>query len=91
MGSDPVRSVTRGDRTREHIIDVAERLFAEQGIDGPSLNEINTRAGQRNKTSLQYHFGGREGLLEAILARHREWSRIRREELLADIVKAGAL
>ena len=78
-------------RTREHILDVAERLFAEHGIDGPSLNEINTQAGQRNKTSLQYHFGGRGGLVEAILARHREWFRTRGETLAADLVQTGRL
>ena len=43
------------------LIAAAERLFASRGIDGVSLREINREAGQRNTTSLQYHFGDRAG------------------------------
>lgn len=57
-------------RTRAALLDAAEELMATRGIHGPSLNEINTLAGQRNKAALQYHFGGRDGLLRAVLARH---------------------
>jgi AcrR family transcriptional regulator len=81
----------RSARTRELILDAAEELFAERGIDGPSLNEINARAGQRNKTSLQYHFGSRDGLLQAILARHGRPLRLRREELQAQLGADGTL
>ena len=52
---------TRDGRTR--LLDSAERLFAERGVDGPSLRDINTAAGQRNASGVQYHFGGRAGLL----------------------------
>ena len=52
------------------LIAAAEQLFADRGIDGVSLREINREAQQRNTTSLQYHFGDREGLLRAILAKH---------------------
>ena len=52
------------------LIEAAERLFATRGIDGVSLREINREARQRNTTSLQYHFGDREGLLRAILFKH---------------------
>ncbi len=52
------------------LIAAAEQLFAERGIDGVSLREINREARQRNTTSLQYHFGDRDGLLRAILAKH---------------------
>ena len=54
----------------ESLIAAAERLFAARGIDGVSLREINREAQQRNTTSLQYHFGDREGLLRAIMAKH---------------------
>lgn len=52
------------------LISAAEQLFADRGIDGVSLREINREAQQRNTTSLQYHFGDREGLLRAILSKH---------------------
>jgi AcrR family transcriptional regulator len=82
---------SRGDRTREQILDAAEQLFAERGIDTPSLNEINSRADQRNKTSLQYHFGGRDGLLEALLRRHGPWFRRVQERLLAELIASDRM
>src|SRR3954466_6966235 len=56
--------------TRERLIATAEELFAERGIEGVSLREINAAAGQKNSTALQYHFGDRYGLLRAVLRKH---------------------
>jgi len=58
--------------TREQILDAATRLFAERGIHNVSVRELHEAAGQRNASALQYHFGSREGVLRAILARHQE-------------------
>ncbi|WTW97986.1 TetR/AcrR family transcriptional regulator [Streptomycetaceae bacterium NBC_01309] len=69
--------------TRRELLDSAARLFAERGIAAVSLNEINTAAGQRNASALQYHFRSREGLLRAMLERHIPRVRARRDELLA--------
>lgn len=52
------------------ILDAAERLFAERGVDAVSLREINAAAGQKNASSIQYHFGNRDGLLAAVIERH---------------------
>ncbi len=56
------------DKTKQHLIETAERLFAEKGVDGVSLRQINVAAGQRNASALHYHFGSRESLIEAIFA-----------------------
>uniref|UniRef100_UPI0010418D0F TetR/AcrR family transcriptional regulator n=1 Tax=Actinomadura fibrosa TaxID=111802 RepID=UPI0010418D0F len=56
--------------TRERLLDAAERLYAERGIDGVSLREIVQAAGARNATAVQYHFGDRGGVIRAIFARH---------------------
>jgi AcrR family transcriptional regulator len=64
------------------LIAAAEQLFADRGIDGVSLREINREAQQRNTTSLQYHFGDRQGLLRAVLAKHGREVHIRRNALL---------
>jgi len=56
--------------TQGELIATAERLFAEQGIDGPSLRLLNRAAGQRNTSALRYHFGDRDNVLRAILAKH---------------------
>lgn len=54
---------------RERIIVAAERLIAEHGVEVP-LRDIATAAGQRNNSAVQYHFGGRDGLIDAV-AEHR--------------------
>ena len=48
------------------IIVAAEALFAKGGIDGVSLRQIASKAGQGNHHAVQYHFGSREGLVQAI-------------------------
>ena len=64
------------------LISAAEQLFADRGIDGVSLREINREARQRNTTSLQYHFGDRQGLLRAIMDKHNREVNARRNALL---------
>lgn len=49
-------------------MDAAERLFAERGIDAVSLRTINAEAGY-SVAALHYHFGDRDGLIRALLAR----------------------
>jgi AcrR family transcriptional regulator len=65
------RVTARGERTREHLIDVAEQLLSVRGVESVSLREIRLAAGQRNTSALQFHFGDREGLVRAIADRHR--------------------
>ncbi|KAB8182918.1 MULTISPECIES: helix-turn-helix domain-containing protein [Microbispora] len=77
--------------TVRRLVDAAERLFAERGIDAVSLREINTAAGQRNSTALQYHFGDRAGLLKAVLAKHRPEIEARRHQLLDEYEARGPL
>jgi len=48
------------------LIVAGERLFAEKGIEATSLREIATKAGQRNNNAVKYHFGSKDGLLQAI-------------------------
>jgi AcrR family transcriptional regulator len=60
----------RGDRTREHLLDTAEQLFAERGIAGVSLREVRLAAGARNTAAMQFHFGDRDGLFVALTERH---------------------
>jgi AcrR family transcriptional regulator len=55
--------------TREKLIRAAEYLFARHGFDVP-IRDIQDRAGQRNATALQYHFGGKRELVLAIIEKH---------------------
>jgi AcrR family transcriptional regulator len=75
----------RSAATRAKLMAVAERLFAERSIAGVSLNEISKAAGQRNSNVCQYHFGDKQGLVQAILDKHVPGIAARREALLDGI------
>lgn len=51
---------------KTRLILTGERLFAQAGIQGVSMREIASKAGQGNHFAVQYHFGSREGLVQAI-------------------------
>lgn len=53
---------------KDHILDVAERVFAEKGFDGASTRLISGEAGV-NMAMLNYYFGSKEGLFLAIIER----------------------
>lgn len=56
--------------TRERLIDAGQHLFAADGVFTTPLKRVVDAAGQRNPSALHYHFGGRSGLLFAIIERH---------------------
>ncbi|MEV6699542.1 helix-turn-helix domain-containing protein [Streptomyces sp. NPDC051453] len=60
----------RGAGTREAIMTVAERLYAEHGLSNVSNRQISEAAGQGNNTAVSYHFGSRATLVRAIMTRH---------------------
>lgn len=76
------RGNATGRATRELLMILGERLFAERGIEGVSLREIGLEAGQRNNNVIQYHFGDRDGLVGAIYALRSEELDRRRHELI---------
>jgi AcrR family transcriptional regulator len=51
---------------REHILIVAEELFAEKGFDGTSVRDIAQQAGV-NLAMISYYFGSKEKLLESLV------------------------
>lgn len=53
--------------TREKLILVAIKMFAEQGFSGVSMRNINSAAGTRNSSAVHYHFGSKLGIIEAIM------------------------
>ncbi|MDM4769678.1 TetR/AcrR family transcriptional regulator [Solimonas sp. SE-A11] len=77
--------------TRAKLVAIAERLFAERGIEGVSLSDINKAAGQRNKNATHYHFGSKQGLLQAILDKHIHGVSARRNQLLDEFEGQGAV
>jgi AcrR family transcriptional regulator len=74
--------------TRKRIIDTAECLFAERGVDNTSLLDIAKAAQQKNRSALQYHFTNKQGLLDAVLDKHAKGIAQRRTAML-DQLEAG--
>lgn len=54
--------------TVERILDVAEILFAEKGFAETSLRLITSKA-QVNLAAVNYHFGSKKSLIQAVFAR----------------------
>src|SRR5215207_2242026 len=60
---------TQGERraeTRQRLLDAAADLFATRGIEASSVDAIAERA-ERTSGAIYDHFGGKEGLLFALL------------------------
>ncbi len=53
---------------KDHILDVAERVFSDLGFDGSSTRMISSEAGV-NMAMLNYYFGSKEGLFLAVFER----------------------
>lgn len=54
--------------TVERILDAAETLFADKGFAETSLRQITGRAGV-NLAAVNYHFGSKKSLIQAVFAR----------------------
>ncbi len=76
------RNDPRKEATRVAILETAEALFAQSGIDGVSLRQIGSAIGSANTGVVAYHFGGKEALVEAIFHHRLPGIEVRRRELL---------
>jgi len=74
-----------GTETRARLLAEAERLFAEVGIWQATTGDVVRAAGQRNASALTYHFGSRQGVLDAVLAEHGNPIDAHRGDLLAEL------
>jgi AcrR family transcriptional regulator len=75
--------------TREKLLDAAEELFADRGFVTTSVRAITEKAGV-NLAALNYHFGSKAGLIEAVFKRRIDPINIERLELLKQFeVEAG--
>lgn len=59
------------DEVRAEFVDIAARLFAENGFVATSLEDIAHQAGY-SKAAVLYHFGSKDDLLVAVMAQHIE-------------------
>lgn len=64
------------------MIDAAEQIVAERGLPALTLKDVQLAANQANKSAAKYHFGSREGLLDAVVEARMSRVNARRHELL---------
>jgi AcrR family transcriptional regulator len=64
----PARAVVRedGEQTRQQLLEVAGRVFADRGYMNATSKEICELA-NANIAAVNYHFGGKDGLYAAVL------------------------
>ena len=79
----------RTGETQSRLLDAAETLFMEHGYEATTLRQITATAGV-NLAAVNYHFGGKEGLFQAVLTRRLDPMNQDRLHLLDDLeAKAG--
>ncbi len=74
--------------TKTGILDAAERLFADRGIAATSLRAVTSAAGV-NLAAVHYHFGSKDGLVQAVFSRRLEAVNGERLRLLDACEEAG--
>ncbi len=68
-------------KTKERLLDTAERLFAERGVKETSIRDITKAAGS-HLGSVNYHFRSKHGLIRAVISRRIKPLNKKRFELL---------
>src|ERR1700751_5516762 len=77
------------EETRNQIKAAAQMLFARNGIDAVTVQQIVDAAGQRNNAALHYHFRTKEELIRQMVVDGAKVLDARRREMLADMEKRG--
>lgn len=66
-----MRHEKRGDARKKEILDIAEQLFASNGFDNTSTNDIINAIGIARGT-LYHHFSSKEDILDSVIDRINE-------------------
>ena len=75
--------------TKTRILDAAEQLFMEHGFEATSLRSL-TAAASVNLAAVNYHFGSKEELFQAVLTRRLDPMNQERIELLERVEREAA-
>src|SRR5262245_28671081 len=68
MPASSLRSVKPPHETRTRILDAAEELFMQHGFEGTSMRQLTAKA-EANLAAVNYHFGSKDALIEAVFRR----------------------
>jgi len=70
--------------TKTRLLDEAEQLFADRGMDATSVRDV-TNAAEANVASVKFHFGNKQGLVTAVFLRRLRPLMEKRQQNLSDL------
>jgi AcrR family transcriptional regulator len=83
-----IRSLKPQHETRTRILDAAEELFMQHGFEGTSMRQLTARASV-NLAAVNYHFGSKDALIEAVFRRRLDPMNAARIAALEELEKEG--
>src|SRR5258708_35070716 len=75
---------------KQALLETAAVLMDERGVDGVTIHDISQASGHRNRSALQYHFGTRDAVIRAVIARVMDPIDAERNALLDHLESTGA-
>jgi AcrR family transcriptional regulator len=81
-----LRAVKPQHETRTRILDAAEALFMQHGFEATSMRQLTAAAGV-NLAAVNYHFGSKHALIEAVFRRRLDPINAARVSALDDLEK----
>ena len=84
-----LRAIKPLNETQIRILDAAEELFMQHGFEGASMRMLTARAGV-NLAAINYHFGSKDALIEAVFRRRLDVMNAERIAELERLEQAAA-
>ncbi|HVB47491.1 MAG TPA: TetR/AcrR family transcriptional regulator [Burkholderiales bacterium] len=84
-----LRAIKPLHQTQTRILDAAEELFMQHGFEGASMRMLTARASV-NLAAINYHFGSKDALIEAVFRRRLDPNNAERIAELDTLEKAAA-
>src|SRR5947199_6693744 len=84
-----LRAVKPQHETRTRILDAAEELFMQHGFEGTSMRLLTAKAGV-NLAAVNYHFGSKDALIEAVFHRRLDPMNVARVAELENLEASDA-
>ena len=79
---------SKGDATRQKILESAAELFAEKGFTETSIRELTRAVGLKNTASLYHHFPNKNAILEHMLDDYSTGNiNVFNEQMVSDILQ----
>jgi AcrR family transcriptional regulator len=75
---------------KQALVDAAAVLMDERGVDNVTLQDIGQASGHRNRSAVQYHFGSRTAVIQAVISQTMDPVDAERNLLLDHLEATGA-